>query len=57
MAYFGLIAFLVNMDDWTTFDGYFNIKHSHYLDVFEKKDAKTLVPLTQKLIKQYFKTE
>lgn len=59
LAFFGLLAFLVNMDNWSDLEGLKGLKGStskEYLSIFQRTSAAQLVVHTQKLIRLCFQT-
>lgn len=56
LAFFGLLAFLVNVDDWSELEGLKGSSSKEYLSIFERTSTAKLVVHTQKLIRLCFQT-
>ena len=54
LAYFGLLAFLVNMHDWSPLEVEKGASQGNYWEVFEVGSVPNLLRLSQKLVRHYF---
>lgn len=54
LSYFGLLAYLVNLNNWADLEGLRGSAHTEYLSLFENTSTDTLVRFTQNLIKKFF---
>jgi DNA-directed RNA polymerase subunit F len=57
LAYFGVAAIIVNVNDWTELSKVFELRRGQsYLEAFESCSPEVLLKLSQELIMKYFKT-
>jgi hypothetical protein len=54
MAYYSILAYLINVDLWTDLEALRGSAHTEYLSLFESTSTDILVKFTQNIIKKFF---
>lgn len=54
MAYYSILAYLINVDLWTDLEVLRGSAHTEYLSLFESTSTDILVKFTQNIIKKFF---